>query len=220
MPPSRDESRGLLDALLTRRHDTLTGALAATGRMLAPPIVPAAAVTGSPTRELVVELDASTELPSPAGWRPIRYQVECSAEDLEDVLAITAPAPLVVYPHVSDAALADAARALTEAGHIPGLTAGRGAEAVADFLAVLAHTDTGYAARATGTDDVVALLAATVAALSGFDVRAALATPDVARLRRLVPEAAAAVREILLVVEVDETDGVVRDLEALDLGVG
>ncbi|MCD5419396.1 hypothetical protein LRS71_07450 [Rhodococcus pyridinivorans] len=217
MPPSRDEPRGLLDAMLTHRHDSLTDALAATGRTLAPPIVPAAAVTGSPTRELVVELDASAELPSPAGWRPVRYQVDCTAEDLEDVLAITAPAPLVVYPHVPDAALADAARALTEAGHIPGLTAGRGGDAVADFLSVLAHADTGYAARATGTDDVVALLSATVAALSGFDVREALGTPDVARLRRLVPEAAAAVREILLVVEVDDTDAVVRELEALDL---
>ncbi|MEU5841229.1 hypothetical protein [Rhodococcus sp. NPDC047139] len=213
MPPSRDEPRGLLDALLTRRHESLTEALAATGRVLAPPIVPAAAVTGSPNRELVVELDVSAELPSPAGWRPVRYQIDCASDDLEDVLAITAPAPLVVYAHVPDAALADAARALTEVGHIPGLTAGRDPDAVADFLAVLAHADTGYAARARGSDDVLALLAATVAALSGSDVRTALASPDTARLRNLSPEAAAAVREVLLVVEVDDTDLIGRELE-------
>lgn len=220
MPPSRDEPRGLLDALLTRRHDTLASALEVSGRMLAPPIVPAAAVTAPSKRGLVVELDASAELPAPSGWRPVRYQIDCATDDLEDVLAVVAPAPLVVYAHVPDAALADAARALTEVGHIPGLTSGRGPDAVADFLSVLAHADTGYAARADGAADLVALLAATVAALSGFDVRAALAAPDTARLRGLIPDAAAAVREILLTVEVDDIDRVVRELEALDLTGG
>jgi len=217
MPPSPEEPRGLLDALLTRRHDSLDGALAATGPMLAPPIVDAALVTEPPTREVVVALDPDQDLPSASGWRPVRYQIDCGAEHLDDVLAVVAPAPLEVYAHVPDAALADTARALTEAGHIPGLPAGRGPGAVADFLAVLAHTDTGYVARTDGAEGVVALLAATVAALSGFDVRAAFAEPDVDRLRRLVPEAAAAVREILTAVEVDDPERVARDLEALDL---
>ena len=70
------------------------------------------------------------------------------------MLAVVAPAPLVVYAHVPDAALADAARALTEVGHIPGLTSGRGPDAVADFLSVLAHADTGYAAKRSGAISV------------------------------------------------------------------
>lgn len=64
---------------------------------------------------------------------------------------------------------------------------------------------------------MLALLAATVAALRGDDVRAALAAPDPGRLTALIPEAAAAVREILLAVEVDDPAGVARDLAALGL---
>lgn len=215
MPPSREEPRGMLDALLTRRHDTLADALASTDPMFASPIVPAGAVTDAPGRDLVLELDASASPPSPAGWRPIRYQVDCSSDELDDVLAFTAPSPLVVYVDGPDEALADTARALTEAGHIPGLPAGHEHDAVADFLAVLAHSDTGFVARAATAADVVALFSATAAALSGFDIRAALAAPDVARLQRLIPEAGVALREILLAVEVDDPESVARELQAL-----
>ncbi|MEE2030737.1 hypothetical protein Q8814_01165 [Rhodococcus sp. CC-R104] len=212
MPPSREEPRGLLDALLTHRHDTLAGAVAAVGPLLAAPIVAAAEVVGPPDRDLVIELDTSGDAPAAAGWRPCRYQLDCTAAELDDILAFTAPAPLVVYALVDDGALAETARALTAAGHIPGLPTGHAPDAVADFLAVLAHADTGYVARATTADDVIALLAATVAALAGFDIRGALAAPEIAHLRQLVPEAVAALREILLAVEVPDTDAVARDL--------
>lgn len=212
MPPSREEPQGLLDALLTHRHDTLAAAVDAVGPLLAAPIVPAAEVIGTPGGELVVELDTAGSAPAPAGWRPSRYQLDCTAAELDDVLSFTAPAPLVVYAQVEDGALAETARKLTDTGHIPGLSVGHSPDAVADFLAVLAHADTGYAARAGTAGEVIALLAATVAALSGFDVRGALATPDIDRLRTLSAEAAAALREILLTVEVPDTDAVARGL--------
>lgn len=222
MPPSREEPRGLLDALLTRRCIDLDDVAAGSGGsaaepMMAPPIVSAEVAEKASARDVVVALDATEEPPAPSGRRPGRYQVDCAPGDLDDLLAITLPAPLVVYSQVDDAALADTARRLTEAGHIPGLPAGHGADAVADFLAVLAHAETGYAARATSADEIVALLAATVAALMGVDIRAALAAPDVARLRRLNPEAAAAVREVLLFVEVDDLLRVRNELQAFDL---
>lgn len=217
MPPSREEPRGMLDALLTCRHDTLVDALASAGPLLAAPIVPAGAVTDAPGRDLVLELDASAPPPAPAGWRPIRYQVDCSADELDDVLAFTAPAPLAVYVDGPDDDLAETARALTEAGHIPGLPTGHEPDAVADFLAVLAHSDTGYVARAATAADVVALFSATAAALSGFDIRAALAAPDIAWLQRLIPEAGAALREILLAVEVSDPESVARELQELGL---
>ncbi|MEE2058157.1 hypothetical protein [Rhodococcus artemisiae] len=215
MPPSREEPRGLLDALLSTRHTDL--ALAASGPESAAPIVPASEIAEVPGRDVVVELDASAEAPSPAGWRPVRYQLDCARGDLDDVLAFTAPAPLAVYVQVDDPALADTARALTEAGHIPGLPTGHTPGAVADFLAVLAHADTGFVARAQTASDVLALLSGTAAALSGSDVRDALTAPDADRLGRLIPEAIGALREILLAVEVDDTDAVLGGLRELGL---
>ncbi|WP_346777572.1 hypothetical protein [Rhodococcus sp. HNM0563] len=222
MPPSREEPRGLLDALLSRRYETLEAALAVSGPELAAPIVPASEVAELPDRGVIVELDASGEAPSPAGRRPVRYQLDCTLDDLDDVLAFTAPAPLAVYVQVDDAVLADStladtARALTEAGHIPGLPTGRAPGAVADFLAVLAHADTGFVARAESASDVLALLSGTAAALSGFDIRGALTAPDADRLGRLIPEAAEALREILLAVEVDDLDAVLGGLRTAGL---
>jgi hypothetical protein len=210
MPPSREEPRGLLDALLTHRAPVPAGV---PGRMLAPRIVTVAdAESGG---DVVVELDVSADAPVPVRYRPLRYQIDCAPEHLVDILAFTAPAPLCVY--VAGDTLADTARELTGAGHIPGLPAGRSADEIADFLAVLAHSDTGYVARARDAAEVLMLLSATTAALSGFDVRQAVAEPDAARLRALIPEAAAAVREILLTVEVDDPAGIVAGLADLGL---
>ena len=213
MPPSREEPRGLVEALLSGRYATLGDVPARPGPADAPPIVPASALTERPARDVVAELDASAAAPEPARWRPVRYQLTCAVADLDDVLAFTAPAPLAVYvTDVDDSALAATAQALTDAGHIPGLAVGHGVDAIADFLSVLAHATTGYVARVADADGVLALLGATAAALSGFDVREAVVAPDPGRLVRLVPEATDALREILLAVEVDDPGVVARDL--------
>lgn len=221
MPPSREEPRGLLTALLTRRHPTLADALAAPAHTaIGDPVVPVSALTEAPagsaaTLRIVGELDVAPERLSGLHPVPVRYQLDCPAEELDVALAIAVPAPLTVYVDAGD--LPETARALVGAGHSPGLPPGREAGEVADFLSVLAHAGTGFAARARDADEVLALLAATVAALRGDDVRAALAAPDPARLTRLIPEAAAAVREILLAVEVDDPPAVARDLAGLGL---
>lgn len=217
MPPSRDEPRGLLDALLTGSYPDLAAASAHTGQAYGAPIVPATEPTAG--RDIVVTLDASAEPPAPSGHRPVRYQLDCAADDLTDVLAFTAPAPLAVYVDVPGSALADTARALVDAGHIPGLPAGHSPAVISDFLSVLAHADTGYVARATTGADVLALLSGTAAALSGFDARAALEQPRVDRLAALIPEAAAALREVLLTVEVPDPAAVVRELADLGLNI-
>jgi prephenate dehydratase len=120
----------------------------------------------------------------------------------------------------------EAVRALVDVGVVTGLdlTQGEGTDGgsnspspdeVADFLAVLAHAPTGFVARARSADDVLAVLAATVAALRGDDVRAAWTYPDVAGLAGLRPAAATAVREVLLGVEVADVMGVAAGLAAL-----
>ncbi|CCW14384.1 hypothetical protein ACWEQV_19815 [Rhodococcus aetherivorans] len=223
MPPSREEPRGLLTALLTRRHPTLADALAAPALdAIGDPVVPVSTLTealGETTGavRIVGELDVAPDAERLSGLRPVpvRYQLDCTAADLDDALAVAVPAPLTVYVDAGD--LPVTARALVGAGHSPGLPTGRDVGEIADFLSVLAHAGTGYVARARDADEVLALLAATVAALRGDDVRAALAAPDPGRLTALIPEAAAAVREILLTVEVDDPAGVARDLAALGL---
>ncbi|MGW3484920.1 hypothetical protein [Rhodococcus indonesiensis] len=222
MPPSREEPRGLLTALLIRRHPTLADALAAPDHAaIGDPVVPVSALTEAPgaaaALRIVGELDVAPDAEHLSGLHPapVRYQLDCPAAELAEALAIAVPAPLTVYVDTGD--LPETARALVGAGHSPGLPAGRDAGEIADFLSVLAHAGTGFAARARDAGEVLALLAATVAALRGDDVRAALAAPAPARLTGLIPEAAAAVREILLAVEVDDPAAVARDLAGLGL---
>lgn len=180
------------------------------------PIVAASGLLGQQDVDLgriVVCLDVDPlELRSApqGGYEAVRYELDCPVRDLGEAIALRIPSPLAVYPELdedSELTLADAARELADAGKIPGLGRGhlslsgtRGS--VADFLAVLAHADVGFVARVDNAAQVLELLAGTIAALRGDDVRAALAEPDPARLTTLVPDAVAAVREVLLGIEV------------------
>lgn len=130
----------------------------------------------------------------------------------------------VVY--VARPVAAEAVRALVGVGVVTGLDLTGGersdgkfdrasADEVADFLAVLAHAPTGFVGRAESADDVLAVLAATVAALRGDDVRSAWTHPDVAALAALRPAAAAAVRGVLLAVEVTDVAGAIAGLAML-----
>lgn len=179
------------------------------------PIVAASGLLGQQDVDLgriVVSLDVDPlELRTApqARYEAVRYELDCPVGNLDEAIALRVPSPLAVYPELdedSELTLADAARELVDGGKIPGLGRGNlsvaGARgSVADFLAVLAHADTGFVARVDSAAEVLALLAGIVAALRGDDVRAALAEPDTARLTTLVPDAVAAVREVLLGVE-------------------
>jgi len=98
------------------------------------------------------------------------------------------------------------------AGRHPGLDAGWSEARVADFLAVVAHAEHGFFAVATDTSSVLAVLAGTVAALRGDDVRSALRSPDLAALVALHPDAAAATREVLLGVLVPNAGNIAHEL--------
>ncbi|MEV0249862.1 hypothetical protein AB0H76_24895 [Nocardia sp. NPDC050712] len=86
---------------------------------------------------------------------------------------------------------------------------------LAAFLAGAAHTDGGFVARTGSGERAVAVVAATVAALCGFDIRAALARPDIAFLTGLKPPAVEAARSVLLAIETDAVTEVTRALGIL-----
>ncbi|WP_194816699.1 hypothetical protein [Nocardia sp. XZ_19_385] len=86
---------------------------------------------------------------------------------------------------------------------------------LADFLAGVAHADGGFVARTDSGERAVAVVAATVAALCGEDIRAALAAPDIAFLTGLKPPAVEAARGVLLAVETESVADVTRALGIL-----
>ncbi|MGK8521414.1 hypothetical protein ACRS6B_07560 [Nocardia asteroides] len=90
--------------------------------------------------------------------------------------------------------------------------------AIADFLAHVAHSDTGFVARTSSGERAVAIVAATAAALCGEDIGAALRNPDIAFLTALKPAAVEAVRSVLLAVETEAGDQVNDALRVLNGG--
>lgn len=103
---------------------------------------------------------------------------------------------------------------------VPVLDLGLPDARIADFLAGIAHADTGFVARTESGERALAVLAGTAAALCGMDIRAALAAPDVTFLRGLRPAAVRAVREVLLAVESDSPESVTRGVAVLTAGPG
>ncbi|MBF6223766.1 hypothetical protein [Nocardia abscessus] len=89
---------------------------------------------------------------------------------------------------------------------------------IADFLAHVAHTDTGFVARTSSGERAVAIVAATAAALCGDDIGAALRNPDIAFLTSLKPPAVEAVRSVLLAVETEAAARVNDALRVLNGG--
>lgn len=196
-----------VDAVRARRRGALFG----------PPVIAAGALLASPAQEpdepVCVRLDADPNLLPALPSQPSRFEIDCSADQLDDVVALAQgdpeplPARLAVFVARGDQSrgwAAESAARIADAGAHPGLDAGAAAEDVADFLAVLAHSDAGFVARARTGAEVVAVLAATVAALRGDDIAAAFAAADPVPVAALSPAAAAAVREVLVGVAVDD----------------
>lgn len=102
----------------------------------------------------------------------------------------------------------------TGAAEILDLTAGD--ETVSEFLVRIAHGDTGFIARTDSGDRAVGIVAATVAALMGEDIRAALAAPDIAFLTGLKQPAIDALHEVLLAIESADPDAITRSLRVFD----
>ncbi|MEU7763596.1 hypothetical protein AB0B25_00500 [Nocardia sp. NPDC049190] len=86
---------------------------------------------------------------------------------------------------------------------------------IADFLAGIAHADSGFVARTSSGASALAVIAGTAAALCGEDIRAALSNPDIAFLNALKPPAVEAVRSVLLAIETEAATQVTAALSAL-----
>ncbi|WP_433660869.1 hypothetical protein ACQPW1_00865 [Nocardia sp. CA-128927] len=89
---------------------------------------------------------------------------------------------------------------------------------IADFLATIVHTDTGFIARTASGERALAIVAATAAALCGEDIPTALSTPNTAFLNALKPPAIEALRTVLLAIETDAIDEVTQALHPLTHG--
>ncbi|MEO9222046.1 MAG: hypothetical protein ABI251_09790 [Mycobacteriaceae bacterium] len=153
----------------------------------------------------VVDLDANPRtLPEHAATR---YDLRPASDELAEALALPLPAPRVVFAMVG-------AERVVDAGYGVGLdlNATVNARQVADFLAVLVHTEVGFVARVADAAGVLQVLAATVAALRGDDVAAAWRAPDVVGVRGVSDPAARALREVLRSIEVPDACEVVAAL--------
>ncbi|WP_233284046.1 hypothetical protein [Prescottella equi] len=220
LPSRNSEPQPLVEGLLHQRREAAVPAAVRNSVTAGHPIVAASVLTSAVGTDadagtLVVELDVEPRaLESSIDHRAVRYHVDCTTEQVDDALQLSLSAPVAVFvaPDESGPTLAESAQLLADAGHSPGLVAGQPADVVADFLAVLTHTSVGFVARANDGAEVLALLAGTVASLRGDDVRTALAAPDATALAALNPEAAEAVRGVLLGIEVADADEVDRVL--------
>ncbi|MCX5042296.1 hypothetical protein OG921_03695 [Aldersonia sp. NBC_00410] len=215
--PNRPDARPLVDRLLLPRLDVpgpVPGGDADDSRLLGTPVIPLAAIPAGVAPGSVIvavdlhEHDHESELVLPRG---VSVHIDCPPDLLSEVLALPARAVVFLDGPVDVAAV----RRVVSAGRRPGIDLAVSGVEIADFLAVLAHADTGFVARAWTGAQALAGIAATVAALRGDDVRTAFATPDVGALARLNPAAAEAVRDVLVGIEVTDPVAVARDLVVL-----
>ncbi len=122
---------------------------------------------------------------------------------------------LTVPVATRDSLVDDLVRPLSPAADAPVLDADAADAEVAEFLVRAAHSEGGFVARTVSGERALGVLAATVAALCGEDIRCALTRPDLEFLRGLRPEAVTAVRTVLLAIESDTPQAVGAVLEVL-----
>ncbi|MEV0947107.1 hypothetical protein [Rhodococcus sp. NPDC049939] len=223
--PRRRGPQSLLEGLLSACVDATSRSDLSVGDSFGPPVVAASKLldsAGTEAGRVIVDLDvdpAELQTHEQASYEAVRFHLDCSVDQLTVALALRLSAPLAIFVASTgdDRGLGDTVLQIVEAGCVPGLSSGHSIGAVADFLAVLAHADIGYVARAKDTAEVLSLLSGTVASLCGEDTRRALANPEPAKLTVLNAAAAEAVREVLLGVEVSDPSLVERELAALGL---
>ncbi len=95
------------------------------------------------------------------------------------------------------------------------LSAEIGPSEASDALAFLVHSGRGFAASAPDGAGVLRVLAATVAAMRGDDVRTAWSVPDPAWVAAVPAPAAEALREVLVAVVVPDVERAAAELAAL-----
>lgn len=218
--PQRPDPQALVAGLLMQRcHSADEVSARATGLTSGPPVVAASVLRDLPSGidlgRVVVELDIDPDelrIHHGGTYESVRYHLDADSDTLAEAIALRVPSPLVIFAEWTDAPALDTATTIVEAHRTPGFAASAPARRIADILAVVAHADVGFTARAESGQQVLEILAATVAALRGDDIGAALAAPDLSALTRLRPEAAEAVRSVLLGIEIDDAATAHRDL--------
>ena len=208
LPKSRDR-HGLTDELLLPASSALSTQPAS---HIGPRVV-SAPDWRADGDSVIVALDAQSDAP-PVDGGIVGYHLDIAPDQLRDVLSLDLPAPLTIFASDLDP---EVTRVITAAGHSAGIAASAPIDQFADFLAVVAHTDAGFVARAADATEIVTVLAATVAALRGNDIRAAITNPDIAPVLALSPEAGAAVREVLQGIVIDDPNAVTAELYELGL---
>ncbi|WP_405159640.1 hypothetical protein OG203_24570 [Nocardia sp. NBC_01499] len=143
------------------------------------------------------------------------HGAETSGEPV--LIALTAPARRSVVDGLVRAPRPDSSAPRPDSS-APILDADAPDADIADFLAAIVHTDTGFIARTSSGERALAIVAATAAALCGEDIRTALSTPDTTFLNALKPPAVEALRTVLLAVETDAVDEVTQALHPLARG--
>lgn len=222
--PHRPQPNALVEGLLHPHcADAASVESAPRGLVFGPPTVPASQLLRLPEAanlgRIVVRLDIDPDRlrGGPGRYEAVRFDVDATAEDLADAVALRVPAPLVVFPTFTGVEASEETDIVAHAQRTPGVHVADTARRIADVLAVVSHSDVGLVARAESGEHVLAILAATVASLRGDDIAAALTAPDVGRLARLIPEAAEAVRTVLLGIEIADADGARATLEQAGL---
>lgn len=223
--PHRPDPNALVHGLLQPVcADAPSLAAAPRGAEYGPPVVRASSLLGTAESDdlgrVVVHLDIDPDelrAGRTCGYEAVRFHVDASAAHLADALALRLPSPLVVFPVFDAIDVAETAEAVVFAHRTPGIGVADTPRRIADVLAVVSHADVGLVARADDGDEVLSILAATVASLRGDDIAAALAHPNVAALRALIPEAAEAVREVLLGIEI--ADAVTARARLVEVGL-
>ncbi|WP_027501930.1 hypothetical protein [Rhodococcus sp. UNC363MFTsu5.1] len=227
-PPTPSDRQPPFTGLLSQRcPDAAAVPRRRLGAIFGPPVLAASALGSGLDHPVVVVLDVAPDTLASGGPAVARFDIDCSLEQLDDALELslsgesnphplTAPLAVFVAPddHAEAGWAAEVATRIADAGAHPGLRAGPSPDEVADFLAVLAHSDAGFVARAASGAEALAILAATVAALRGDDVRAAFVAPDPTRVAGLNQDAAEALRTVLLSIEVDDAEEAERHLVA------
>lgn len=149
-------------------------------------------------------------------------------DEVVEVLGGGTPAVVDVSPGLAAIAASVAGKVAGKADDDSGAAAGEGPDTaqsaahLADLLKVAAHSGVGFGSglipRCADASQVWALLSGAVAAITGGDVRAAIATPDPAAIVGLSRSAREAVRDVITCVLVprDQTEAIAAELAAAD----
>ena len=166
---------------------------------------------------------------APVVVEPDRATGQPALDEVVEVLAGGAPAVVDVAPGL--AAVASLSGGVTgdgaaadSAGGAAGPDSAQSAAHLADLLAVATHAGVGFGSglvpRCTDAAQVWALLAGAVAAMTGDDVRAAIAAPDPAAIVGLSRSAREAIRDVVTCVLVPrgQAAAITTDLVTADRG--